>query len=141
VIYLFIGKKKTFYLIFLTMKFEHKTFCESISLKMRVCCRGDYFLFDSVFIKKKLLNRNRVKPTGFISVWFFNRFGSVFPVLARFGLVFFQFFGFGSVFFFFFVLVWFGSVFSYKTETEPTGFFKILIDSVLFSYFFIVFLI
>jgi len=50
-----------------------------------------------LFFLKKKPNRNRVKPTGFGSVRFFraktgsNRFGSVFPVLARF-------FRFGSVF-------------------------------------------
>ena len=64
------------------------------------------------FEKKPKPNRNRVKPTGFGSVRFFraktgsNRFGSVFPVLARFSrfwLGFFRFwlgfFRFGSVFF------------------------------------------
>jgi hypothetical protein len=51
------------------------------------------------FIKKQ--NRNRFKPTGFSSVWFFkaktssNRFGSVFSVLTRF---FSGFFGSGLVF-------------------------------------------
>ena len=70
------------------------------------------------FLKKKPKpNRNRVKLTDFGSVRFFraktgsNRFGSVFPVLARFsrfwlgffGLArFFRFFRFGSVFFQFF---------------------------------------
>ena len=120
--------------------------------------RGDYFRFGSVFIKKitkpKFFflkkkpkpNRNRVKPTGFGSVCFFraktgsNRFGSVFPVLARFSrfwLGFFRFwlgfFRFGSVFsvwlgfsglarFVFWFFVGFGSFFwffAYKTETEP----------------------
>jgi len=101
--------------------------------------RGDHFRFGSVFIKKsnqteifffEKKNRNRVKPTGFGSVFFraktgSNRFGSVFPVLARF-------FRFGSVFpvlarffsGFLSVSVRFGSVrffrfFAYKTETEP----------------------
>jgi len=70
------------------------------------------------FKKKTKLNRNRIKPTGFSSVLFFraktgsNRFGSVFPVLARFfrfGSVFFPvFFGFGSV--------WFFQFSAYKTE-------------------------
>ena len=100
-------------------------------------------------IKKKILkkNRNRVKPTGFGSVWFFrektgsNRFGSGFPVLARFSrffpvlprvfpvwLGFFWFFvGFGSVRFFQFSV--------YKTE--PAGFFKNLIG--LIGFFFSVF--
>jgi hypothetical protein len=85
--------------------------------------------------KKTKPNRNRVKPTGFGSVfqgknrfkpvWLgFSGFGLVFLVLAR--------FRFGSVRFF-----------TYKTETEPAGFFKILIgfffDSV-FSIFFSSFL-
>jgi hypothetical protein len=93
------------------------------------------------FLKKKPKpNRNRVKPTGFGSVWFgffraktgSNRFGLVFSVLARFSrfwLGFFRFWlgffrfgsvfpvwlGFGSVVFRFFVgfgSVRFGSVFS-----------------------------
>jgi len=101
--------------------------------------KGDYFRFDSVFIKKsnqtelkkKLKpNRNQFIPTGFGSVWFFrtktnsNRFGSFFfilaqffsvwlgffSVLARFFSDFFQ-FGFGLVRFF-----WFQA---YKTETKP----------------------
>jgi len=56
--------------------------------------------------KKPKQNRNGVKPTGFGSVRFFraktgsNRFGSVFPVLARF---FFRFFGLARFFFRFFV--------------------------------------
>jgi len=61
------------------------------------------------FLKKPKPNRNRFKPTGFGSVWFFraktgsNRFGSVFS-----GLV--HFFRFGSVFSvcFGFVSVWLG---------------------------------
>jgi hypothetical protein len=67
--------------------------------RMYAMSRGDHFRFGSVFIKKsnqtkkknfEKKNRNRVKPTGFGSVRFFmaktgsNRFGSVFPVLARF---------------------------------------------------------
>ena len=60
--------------------------------------RGDHFLFDSVFIKKKIsksnffskknLNQNQFKPTGFGSIWFFrtktgsNQFGSVFLVFS-----------------------------------------------------------
>ena len=122
-----------------------------------VFAKGDYFLFGLIFIKKsnqtKIFYRNRVKPTGFGSVRFFraktgsNRFGSVFPVLARFSrfwLGFFRFWlgffrfcsvfsvflGFGSVFFRFFVgfgSVWFFRFFAYKTETKPVGFFKNLI--------------
>jgi len=50
------------------------------------------FLSKKITKSKKNLkkNQNRVKPTGFGSVWFFrektgsNRFGSGFPVLARF---------------------------------------------------------
>ena len=85
------------------------------------------------FFEKK--NRNRVKPTGFGSVRFgffraktgSNRFGSVFPVLARFFPVLARFFSsFLSVSvrfgFFGFLLI--------KTKpnrTEPTRFFKNLI--------------
>jgi hypothetical protein len=119
-------------------------------------------IFGSVFIKKNNQteifffkknpkpNRNRVKPTGFGSVRFFraktgsNRFGSVFPVLARFsrfwlgffrfwlgffrfGLVFPVWLGFGSIFpvwlglfsGFLSVSVRFFWFFAYKTETEP----------------------
>jgi hypothetical protein len=52
-----------------------------------------------IILKKLKPNRNRVKPTGFGSVWFFrektgsNRFGSVFPVFSVLAL----FFRFGSV--------------------------------------------
>jgi hypothetical protein len=75
--------------------------------------RGDYFRFGSIFIKKIIKlkfffkkNRNRVKPTGFGSVWFgflgqkpvqtsLDRFWLGFSGLTRF---FFRFFvGFGSV--------------------------------------------
>jgi len=68
-----------------------------------------------------------------------NRFGSVFSfdsVLALFGSVF-LFFRFGSDFSgFFFVWVWFFRFQAYKTETEPVGFFKILIDLIgFFSWF------
>jgi hypothetical protein len=98
------------------------------------------------FEKKPKPNRNRVKPTGFGSVRFgffraktgSNRFGSVFPVLARFSRFWLGFSGFGSVFFglarffrfgsvlarfFFRFFIGFGSVrffrfFVYKTETE-----------------------
>jgi hypothetical protein len=99
--------------------------------------------------KKPKPNRNRVKPTGFGSVWF--GFLGKKPVqtgLARFfrfwlgffGLA--QFFRFGSVlarFFPVFCRFWFGSVqffqfFCYKTETEPAGFFKKLIG--LIGFFF-----
>ena len=113
------------------------------------------------FVKKKPKpNQNRVKPTGFGSVRFFraktgsNRFGSVFPVLARFfwfGSVFPVWLGFGSVwlgFFWFFVgfgAVWFFQFFVYKTE--PAGFFKKLIGLIgfffrfgFFDYFFFSFL-
>ena len=74
--------------------------------------RDDHFPFGSVFIKKvtKLkLFFKKPKPGQtdrfwFGSVWFFrekpgsNRFGSVFPVLARFSWFWLGFFGFGSVF-------------------------------------------
>ena len=65
------------------------------------------------FLKKKPKpNRNRVIPTGFGLVWFFraktgsNRFGSVFPILARFSRFWLGFFRFWLGFF------WFGLVFS-----------------------------
>jgi hypothetical protein len=118
-------------------------------------------LLGSVFIKKsnqteffKKKNRNWVKPTGFGSVRFFraktgsNRFGSVFPVLARFfpvWLVFVVWLGFSGlarVFFLVFCRFLFGSVrfFFYKTETEPASFFKNLIGFFFrfgfFDYFF-----
>ena len=63
--------------------------------------KAEYFQFNSVFIKKKIIffkekNRNRFKPTGVGYVQFFrtktgsNWFGSVFSSFFR--------FGFGSVF-------------------------------------------
>ena len=87
--------------------------------------RGDHFRFDFVFIKKsnqtEILflkkkqkpNRNRVKPTGFGSVWFFRaKTGS--NRLARFFWFWLGFFSFGSVFSvwlgFFPVFFGFGSV-------------------------------
>ena len=94
-----------------------------------------------IFFEKKNQNRTETGSNRPVSVRFFraktssNRFGPVFPVLARFSrffrfwLGFFQFclvflfwLGFGSVFFWFFV--GFGSVrffrfFVYKTKTEP----------------------
>jgi hypothetical protein len=96
-------------------------------------------IFGSVrFLSKKIIklnffkkNRNWFKPTGFGSVWFFrtktgsNRFVSVFSVLARFFWFFLVFwFGFSSVRFFRFQ--------TYKTKTEPVGFFKILIGLIEF---------
>jgi len=80
----------------------------------------DRFRFGSGF-----LGKNRFKPVwlgflGFGSV--FSGFGSVFPVWL----------GFFSSFFRF----RFSSVFSYKTKTEPAGFFKILIGSVFSVIFF-----
>jgi hypothetical protein len=107
------------------------------------------------FEKKTETGSNRPVSVRFGSVWFFrvktgsNQFGSVFPVFARFSrfwLGFFRFFsvwlgfsvwigfsglarffvGFGSVRFFRFLV--------YKTETEPAGFFKILIG--LIGFFF-----
>jgi hypothetical protein len=87
--------------------------------------RVDHFQFGSVFIKKSnqtefffFLNRNRVQPTGFGSVWFFraktgsNRFGSVFPVLAQFYRFFSVWLGFSGLAQFFSVSVRFGLVFS-----------------------------
>ena len=86
------------------------------------------------FFKKKTETEPKPGQTDRFRFGFFmaktgsNRFGSVFPVLARFsrfGSVFFPFFvGFGSVRFFRF--------FGYKTETEPAGFFKNLIGLIVF---------
>ena len=97
-----------------------------------------------IFFWKKNRNRTETGSNRPVSVRVFrektgsNRFGSVFPVLARFfrfGSVFFRFFGFGSVRFF--------RIFGYKTETEPAGFFKNLIGLIgfffrfgFFGYFF-----
>jgi hypothetical protein len=111
--------------------------------------RSDYFRFGSVFIKKKLPNRNlflkKIIETGSnrqVSVRFgffdknlFKPVGSVFPVwlgflflalFFRFGSVFFWFgsgfFWFGSGFFWVFSSfgsVWFFQFQAYKTETEP----------------------
>jgi hypothetical protein len=65
-----------------------------------------------------------------------NRFGSVFPVLARFSRFWLGFFWFWLGFFPVFCRFRFGSVrfFVYKTETEPAGFFKKLIG--LIGFFF-----
>jgi len=74
-----------------------------------------------------------------------NRFGSVFPVLARFSRFWLGFFGlarffrFGSVFFWFFV--GFGSVrffrfFAYKTETEPNRTSRVFQKFNRFNWFF-----
>jgi hypothetical protein len=92
--------------------------------------RDDYFRFGLVFIKKIIKskffkkNQNQVKPIwlGFLDFSsVFSGFGSVF----RFGSGFFPgFFGLVSVRFF-----WF---FAY--ETEPAGFFKILIGLIGFFY-------
>ena len=92
------------------------------------------------FLKKKPKpNQNRVKPTGFGSVWFgffraktgSNRFGSVFPVLARFSRFWLGFLGFGSVF-----SVWlgFGSVFPVWLGFGSV-FFGFLSVSVRFGFF------
>jgi hypothetical protein len=98
-------------------------------------------------------NRNRVKPTGFGSVWFFkgkNRFklvwlgfsgsGSVLSVWLGFFLFWLGFFRFGSVF-----LIWlgfsgffrfrFGLFFWFSAyRTEPADFFKILIGFFCFCF-------
>jgi hypothetical protein len=111
-----------------------------------VWSRSDYFLFGSVFIIKikiKLNFLNKKTKTGSnrpVSVRIFRkktssnqfgsgltRFGSVFPVWLGFFRGFFN-----SVRFFQFQ--------AYKNETEPVGFFKILIGFFsrfgFFSYFF-----
>jgi len=110
------------------------------------------FRFGLIFIKKIIklnifLNQNWFKSTGFSSVQFFraktssNKFSSVF----QFWLGFFRFFQFCSIFSGFFSsgLVRFGSVFpvpGLKNQTEPVGFFKILIGFFsrfcFFGYFF-----
>jgi len=70
---------------------------------------------------KKKPNRNQVKPTDFVSVWFFrektdsNRFGSVLALFFWFGSVFPVWLGFSS-------LARFGSVFSGLARFFP-GFF------------------
>jgi len=81
------------------------------------------------FLKK---NRNRVKPTGFGSVFLGKK-----PVQT--GLT--RFFRFWLGFFsgFLSVSVRFGSVFVYKTETEPAGFFKNLIGFFFGSVFSVIF--
>ena len=110
------------------------------------------------FLKKKKRNRTETGSNRLVSVRFgffraktgSNRFGSVFPVLARFFSVWLGFFGlarfwlgFSSLTRFWLGLarffVGFGSVrffwfFAYKTETEPAGFFKNLIG--LIGFFF-----
>jgi len=84
--------------------------------------RGAHFRFGSVFIKKITKqnffkkNRNRFKPTGFGSV-FRTKTGS-----NWFGLVFSVWLGLARFFQFQ----------AYKTETEPAGFFKILIGLIIF---------
>jgi hypothetical protein len=119
-------------------------------------------LLGSVFIKKSNqteFKKKKPKPGQtdrfrFGSVRFFraktgsNRFGSVFPVLARFFpvwlvfLVWLGFSGLARVFFLVFCRFLFGSVrfFVYKTETEPASFFKNLIGFFFrfgfFDYFF-----
>jgi hypothetical protein len=83
------------------------------------------------FKKKPKPNRNRFKPNGFGSVWFFrektgsNRFGLVFSVwlgFFRFGSVFSVWLGFGSVFFrFFFVRFGFSGSRLTKPKPNQTG--------------------
>jgi hypothetical protein len=100
--------------------------------------------------KKPKPNRNRVKPTGFGSVFLWQK-----PVqtgLARFSWFWLGFFGLAR-FFPVFCRFRFGSIrffrfFAYKTETEPAGFFKNLIGligfffgSVFLVIFFSVFLV
>ena len=95
-----------------------------------VMCRGNYFRFDLVFIKKKLPDQKKIlkkitetgsnRPVsvrfGFFDKNMFKPVGSVFPVWLGF-FVFSSFFRFGSVFFwfgsgFFWVFSGFGLVFS-----------------------------
>jgi hypothetical protein len=117
--------------------------------------RFSFFLKREIKLNLFFKNRNRFKPTGFSSVWFFRtktgstglarffRFGSIFSVLARFFPVLARFFRFGSIFFWFFRFglgsVWF---FPYKIETEPAGFFKnisVFFYGSVFSVFFLIF--
>ena len=91
--------------------------------------RGDHFRFGSVFIKKKvtkpiLKKKTETEPKPVQTDRFRFGFLGQKPVqtdLARFWL---GFFGLGSVWFFLFQ--------AYKTETEPVGFFKILIGLISF---------
>ena len=104
--------------------------------------RGNYFRFNSIFIKKKKIKlrfflkktetgSNRPVLVRFGSVFKIktgsNRFGSVLVRFFQFDLVFSRFFGLGSVRFFQFQ--------TYKTETEPVGFFKILIGFFTVGFF------
>jgi hypothetical protein len=100
-------------------------------------------IFDSVwFLFKKIIKPNLKKKrteTGsnqLVLVWVgsvfliktgSNRFGSVLVRFFQFDLVFSRFFGLGSVRFFQFQ--------TYKTETEPVGFFKILIGFFTVGFF------
>jgi len=114
-----------------SLKVNHDNAAENI-----VFCRGNYFQFGSVFIKKnnqtKIIflkkNRNRVKPTGFGSFGSVfraktgsNRFGSVFSVLDRFFPVLAWFFWFGSVF-----PVWLCFFSSFLSVSVRFGFFSFL---------------
>ena len=101
-------------------------------------CRGDHFLFGSVFIRKKINKSNffflkKPKPVQ-TSLARFSRFWLDFSSLARFFPVFSVWVRFGSVFQFF------------AYETEPADFFKMLIGLIgfffrfgFFNYFFSVF--
>jgi hypothetical protein len=94
---------------------------------------GDYFRFSSVFIKKnnqiEFFFKKKPKPGQTYRF----RFGFLGQKLVQTSLAQFSgFLGFSSVFF---GLARFGSifpVFTYKTETEPAGFFKILIGLIGF---------
>jgi len=115
---------------------------ESILLSS-ITYRGNDFHFDLVFIKKNneikfFFKKTKTSSNQLVAVWFgpvqFFRTKQVQTGLARF---FFQ-FGFGSSRFFRFQ--------TYKTETEPVGFFKILIGLIgffsrfgFFGYFFMIF--
>jgi hypothetical protein len=75
-------------------------------------------------------NRNRFKPTGFGSVWFFR------TKLVQTSLAWFFCLIFSGLAWVFFVWVWFGSVFlisDLKNQNQTSQFFKILID--FFSWF------
>jgi hypothetical protein len=94
--------------------------------------RGNYFRFGSVFIKKITKSNFFFKKPKPGQTYRF-RFGFLGQKLVQTSLAQFSgFLGFSSVFF---GLARFGSifpVFTYKTETEPAGFFKILIGLIGF---------
>jgi hypothetical protein len=121
-----------------------------VSQTLYLNTRGDYFRYDSVFIKKNnqteiKKNRTEIGSNRPVLVRFVFRTKPVQTSLTRFfrpGSVFFR---LGSAFLWVFSVRFFRFQ-AYKTETEPVGFFKILIGLIgfflrfgFFSYFFPVF--